>query len=247
MDDRKSIDTEIERLKHQIGDDDAGTNKPLKWSELWELLKRNPGKKAMIIGLVLSLLTHFSGNFVLINYTANIFRLAGTMHPNKSTLIVAVIQFIATCMVPILVERAGRKPLYIVSTVGSAVGLSVLGAYIMLKERHYDVESYSWISIVGLSATVSVQALAISTLSITVASELLPENIRESGLSICNTALAAGGFIVLKSSPFLCELVGLHGAFFLFGGFCICSTLFIVLYVPEPTGKNYGEIMKLLE
>ena len=246
-DDRKSIDAEIERLKHQIGDD-GNQKKSLEWSELSKLLTRNPGKKALTIGIALTMLAHFSGNFALMNYTANIFEIAGSvLDPNESALIVSIVQFIATCMVPILVERAGRKPLYIVSTIGSALGLSVLGFYIMLESWHYPVESYSWISIVSLSATIFVQAFAISTLPITVAAELLPANLREYGVPFCNAVTGASAFTVLKFTPFLSGLIGLHGTLFLFAGFCILGNLFVIFYVPETKGKNYDEIMKLLQ
>lgn len=99
----------MERIKCQI-DNDGNTKKSMEWSELSKLLTQNPGKKAMIIGTVLSMLTHFSGNFVLMDYTANIFKMSGSiLLPNQSALIVASIQFIATCAVPLLIERAGRK------------------------------------------------------------------------------------------------------------------------------------------
>lgn len=249
VDDRTSIDTEIERLKRQIGDDDSNTRKSLKWSELWKLVTRNPGKKAMIIGTVLSLLTHFCGNFALMNFTANIFELSGSvLQPDQSALVVAVVQFVATCTVPYLIERAGRKPLYIISTIGSTVGLSVLGSYVMLESWHYHVQSFRWIPVVSLSATVSIQALAASTLVMPFMAEILPENLREFGLSFCNTILGVSAFITLKFTPSLIESIGLYGTLFLFGGCCLLSTLFIIFYgIPEPKGKNYNEIMKLLE
>lgn len=235
-------------MKRQIGDDDSSTKMSWDWSELPKLVARNPAKKAMIIGIVLSILTHFSGNFVLMEYTASIFQLSGSvLLPNQSALLSAAVQFVATCIVLFLVERVGRKPLYIASTFGSTVGLTVLGLYIMLKSWNYPIDTFSWIPLFSLSATLFVQALAISTLSITFTAEILPENIREFGLSFCNTALAASGFIVLKFSPFLSQIVGLHVAFFFFGGFCLFSMLFIIFYVPEPKGKSHFEIMKLLE
>lgn len=251
INDRKSIDTEIARLKRQIGDDDSSINhtkKLLKWSEILRLVTRNPGRKAMIIGITLCLLAHFCGNYALMNYTANIFEMAGSfLVPNESALIVAAVQFIATCSVPYLIERAGRKPMYIISTIGSTVGLCVLGVYIMLESWHDHVESFNWIPIVSLSATVAVQALATSTLELTVTSEILPENLREYGLPFCNAFLGAGAFAVLKLSPMLDDWIGLHGTLFAYGGASILGTLFIIFYVPEPKGKSYEEIMKLLE
>lgn len=98
---------EMERLKCQIAN---RTKTSRAWSELFKLLIQNPGRKAITIGLVLCMLNHFSGNFVLLNYTANIFKMSGSvLSPNESALVVACVQFIGTCTVQVLVERAGRK------------------------------------------------------------------------------------------------------------------------------------------
>lgn len=92
---------------------------------------------------------------------------------NESALFIGVVQFIGTSMLPLLVERIGRKALYIVSTIGTTLGLAVLGAYLLLKSLDYDVTSYNWISIVSLSFVVLVQSCAISTLPFVVAAEML--------------------------------------------------------------------------
>lgn len=106
---RELIDLEIEKLKRQIESTNA-TGKTTKCSDLAKSLTRNPGKKAMTIGIILAVLNHFSGNFALVSYTANIFQEAGSvLSPNLSALIVAVIQFFASCLVPVFVERTGRK------------------------------------------------------------------------------------------------------------------------------------------
>lgn len=117
----------------------------------------------------------------------------------------------------------------------------------MLKSWHYNVEPFSWISIVSLSGTMFVQALAISTLKLTITAEILPENLREFGLPFCNIVLGTSSFVVLKFTPFLIALVGLHGTLFMFGSFCFLGFLFTILYVPETKGKTYDEIMKALK
>ena len=237
------MEAEIDRLMRQIGDVNSSKNL-VKWSDLI----RNPGKKALIIGIVLGVLNHFSGNYALISYTATIFQESGSvMSPNESALIVAIIQCFSSCLVPILVERCGRKPLYIISTAGSAMGLAVLGVYIMLKSWGYDVQPYNWIPVFSLSACIAIQSLAVSSLSFSVTAEFLPQQLKEFGTSFCNTILSISAFIVLKFMPLLNETVGLHGTMFLFAIFCIACTLFIILYVPESKGKSYEEIMRSLQ
>lgn len=103
--DVRLIDAEIERLMRQIGSVES-SKKMIKWSEL----RKNPGKKAMIIGIVLGVLNHFSGNYALISYTATIFEASESIiSPNESALIVSFIQCISAFLVPLFVERCGRK------------------------------------------------------------------------------------------------------------------------------------------
>lgn len=133
------------------------------------------------------------------------------------------------------------------STAGSIVGFTVLGLYIMLKSWEFPVDGIAWIPIVSFSFIVFSQSLAISTLSLAVTPEILPENLREFGVSFCNTSSGASAFIVLKFMPFFTDLLGFYGTMFLFGGICVPSLLFIIFYMPETKGKSYEEIMKLLQ
>lgn len=133
------------------------------------------------------------------------------------------------------------------STAGTTFGLTILGTYLTFKSLHYDVTAFSWVSFLSLSFVVFIQSIAVSTLSFTVAAELLPENLRELGASICNTVLATFSFVVLKCMLAASELVGLHGLMFSFAGICIPYTIFIITYMPETKGKSYEEIMNLLK
>lgn len=76
--DVKLIQEEIERLKNQIGNyskfDDWSSDKPAGKMVEWKNIITNPGRKALIIGVVLALLNHVSGNFSLINYAGTIFK-----------------------------------------------------------------------------------------------------------------------------------------------------------------------------
>lgn len=105
-DDREAIDAEVERLKCRMNADDRMKD----WHDLKNMLLRNPGKKALIIGFGLYMIESFTGHFVLMNYTASIFKYAGSaLPPNESALIVASVQFIGNLCVPVLVELTGRK------------------------------------------------------------------------------------------------------------------------------------------
>lgn len=237
-------------------------------------LLRNPGRKAIIIGIVLAALNHITGSYALISYTATIFKESGSMiSPNESALVVGVIQLIGTFVVPVLIERSGRKVtvskigfeqfkfwqiliyfslfgkqiLYIVSTIGASFGFGILGLYMMLKSWNYDVDCINWVPITTFSFIVFVQSLGVSTLSLTVTAEVMPENVKEFGISLSNVVLAICGFLVLKFMPTLSDALGFHFTMYLFGAIGIPCGLFIIFYIPETKNKSYEQIMELLK
>lgn len=137
--------------------------------------------------------------------------------------------------------------LYIMSTIGSMLGYLVSGFYIMFKSWGYSTDGITWIPIVSLSFVILAQSLAISTLSLAVTVEILPEKIKEFGVSFCNTVLGICATIVLKFMPLVSEALGFHATMFLFGGICVPTLIFILFYLPETKGKSYEEIMKMLQ
>lgn len=106
--DRKLIEIEIERLKKTLteNEQEKSNKSSLKSSDFM----KNPGRKAMVIGMVLAALNHITGSYALLSYTATIFKESGSIiSANESALIVGVIQLIGTFVVPVLIERSGRK------------------------------------------------------------------------------------------------------------------------------------------
>lgn len=135
--------------------------------------------------------------------------------------------------------------LYTVSTIGTAFGLTILGWFMMLKSWDYDVESYNWISITSFSLAVFSTTLGIISLPFVIISEIMPEQLKEIGTTMSFTMLWSTGFIISKYFPFLTDIIGYHGTMFVYAGFSLFGTIF-VLYLPETKGKNRGQILDML-
>lgn len=241
------VKAEIEKLENLIG---AKTGEAAKRSVKWEDIASNPGRKALIIGVVLAISGHISGNFAIINYAASIFQKAGSedfLPANESAIVIGVVQLFGVIIMMSLVERLGRKILYIISMIGSILGYATFGLYLLLRESNYDVSAFTWVPLVSLSFVVLVQSFAIATLALSVIAELMPEALREFGVSFCNAILGTSSFIVLKSFLFAMNTIGVHGTMFGFAGILVPVLIFIIFYVPETKGKSYNEIMALLK
>lgn len=241
----KLVNDNIEKLKHQINHDSEQSNgRRIKWTDF----TMNPGRKAMTIGIVLSIANDFSGATALITFAATIFEASRSiLSSNDSALIIAAIQFIGTSTLPFLVERIGRKALYVISTSGTAFGFSTLATYLLLKSLQYDVTAFNWMSVVSLSLVTFCQTIGLSTLLHPFAAELLPENLREFGICFFHIVQTISSFIVHKSILYMINALGVYGVMYCFAGVCIPTMLFIIFYTPETKSKSYSEIMKSLQ
>ncbi|XP_031629245.1 facilitated trehalose transporter Tret1-like [Contarinia nasturtii] len=240
------LQTEMNRLKNTVGVDDMKKSNEhlMKWSDLWS----GPGKKAMMIGIFFVLLNQCCGCVAMTYYTTDIFRESGSsLDENICTIIVGVIQLIGAYIATFLVDRAGRKFLYVVSTVGITLGLTTFGIFMMLKTNGYDVEIFNWIPIASFSFVIFIASWAVLSLPFLVIAEIMPEKLKNFGPSFCMIILWSLNFVIVKYMPLLKATLGMHGMMFLFAGYSIVSAVLIVLFMPETKGRSYDEIMKLLE
>ncbi|KAJ6621565.1 Facilitated trehalose transporter Tret1, partial [Pseudolycoriella hygida] len=100
--------SELEKLRtsNQIFAKDAENTAKISWSDVTSVT----AKKAITIGIILIWLNQFCGCFAMLNYTATIFKDAGSsLSPNMSAIVVGVIQLIGAYISTFLVDRAGRK------------------------------------------------------------------------------------------------------------------------------------------
>lgn len=99
------VEPELKGLMRSQADADRQATK----NQLMELLKRN-NLKPLSISLGLMFFQQFSGINAVIFYTVQIFKDAGsTIDGNICTIIVGVVNFIATFIATVLIDRLGRK------------------------------------------------------------------------------------------------------------------------------------------
>lgn len=209
-------------------------------------------------------LNQFCGIFAMFNFTAMIFQGSGsTFSPNVSSIVVGFIQVIGALLCTFLVEKAGRKLLLEVSSLGVGIGLSVLSLFTYLTSTGTDLSSVSWIPLVSFSFVIFISNLGVLTLPFLYISEVLPTKIKGFSMVLCLATLYVFATIViqvgelkLKSDKRLTKyfqflstliaLLGMHGAMLLFAINSLIGAVLIALFLPETKGKSYEEISKLL-
>lgn len=136
--------------------------------------------------------------------------------------------------------------LFAVSNVGTAIGLTTLGTYMLLKSWDVPVEAFNWLPVITFSFVIFVAAIGIFTIPVIVLSEIMPEKVKDFCMSICMSLLWLFSFITIKYLPFMMDTIGFHGSMYIFAGVCVVCEIFIIFHVPETKGKNYDEIMDSL-
>lgn len=116
----------------------------------------------------------------------------------------------------------------------------------MLKSWQYDVDAFNWIPVASFSFVIFIASWGILSLPFVIIPEILPENLKNFGMTFCMNLLAVCAFIATKFLPLLIDTVGYHGCFFCFAGACLAGTMFILIFIPETKGKSYDQIMESL-
>lgn len=165
------------------------------------------------------------------------------MSPDISAVVIGVIQVAGSYVSTLLMERAGRRLLVLISTSGMWLCLCSLGVFSYLQTHSYDVSSFSWLPVVALSAFVIVYSLGMGPVPFVIASEVFSPEISGLANSVSILFLWTVAFIVLKFFATLSALIGIHGCFFLFAACCASTFFFALVLLPETKGRTLDSIL----
>jgi SP family facilitated glucose transporter-like MFS transporter 8 len=210
-------------------------------------LPTSPTGKAIIIVVCLMIFRQLSGINVVIFYTVDIFKAAGsTLSPSSATVVVGVSQSVATYLSSLLVERIGRRGLLLVSDVTMAVCHIVLAVYFYLKQTDVDIRSFGWLPLLCVTTFISVYSLGFGPLPWVMMAELVPNESKSwaNGLAVSVCWILMFGITNLFGITvrYLGDMI----MFGIFGGLCCLGTVVVACVVPETKGKTREEIQREL-
>lgn len=231
---------------------------------------RRTSVKALIIMLGLMFFQQMSGINAVIFYTGFIFETANTgIEGSIATIIVGIMQVIATFVSSIIVDKLGRRILLLLSVSVMAICTIVLGVYFYLNENDpAKTASIGWLPIVAMCIFIVVFSLgfgpipwvSFKSLLVTRSSdfklkfnyfqfmigEIFPADVKGFASSICGSFNWIMAFIITKTFTNILSAIGIGQTFWLFSGFSILGTIFVFFVVPETKGKSLSEIQKML-
>lgn len=246
--DDKEVEEELRSLA-QRGDE-------MTPAKLGDYLKKGV-VRALIIGLVFQLGTQLSGINIILMNTVDIFQKSGsTLEPKYCTMLVGMVQVIASAIAACTVNRAGRKFFLITTYILAAGALITIGTCFYANQYGKSSTGTAAVGglaelrttvtgllpIVSLSLHVMAFSIGLGMVPYIIYAEIFPANV----LNVCMSALMFWnnvlGFGVTKAYPYMTETLHISGVFWLYGAVCLAIVPYTYFFVPETKDKTYETI-----
>lgn len=209
----------------------------------WSALFTPAVRGSVFIAVGFTVLQQVTGINTIIYYGPQIFELAGIgTHSNSilATLLVAVVNVIATVIGIMLVDRVGRKPLLYVGVGGMTIALFVL-AYSFSHEAAIGA-SLGMVAIGCLVLYIASFALSLGAIAWILVSEVFPLRVRGRGVAVATLASGISNFAVSLTFLTMIKTVGSASTFAIYGVLSIVTLLFVRFVVPETCGRELESI-----
>lgn len=241
---KELIETEMTNLTSSVKEMTSNDEESMSFKDMIT----EPGtRKALIIGAVVMTVQQFSGISPILNYTVAIFEASGSkLSPNVAAIIVGSLQLIGALAATLFMDRAGRKLLLLISSVGMAMALAPIALYFRFKLNDADpefMESIGWVPVASMAVYVIVYGLGFGPVPFVLVSEIFTTEARSTATSFCIFLIWGEAFILLKFFASLSQLIGIDSCFGMFSLCCVLGAVFTYYYIPETKGKSIDMIL----
>lgn len=214
---------------------------------LKSMVTNRASRKALICGLGLMFFQQFSGINAVIFYTNDIFKSAGSnISPVIATIVVGVVQSIATYISSVLVDKAGRRILLLQSCIIMGLCLVVLGIYFRLQEVGYAVASIGWLPLLCMVLFIISFSMGFGPIPWMMMAELFSVEFRgtATGFTVVTNWLLV--FVVTLCFPIMKDAIGIYSCFWFFAAIMVVCVFFVFFLIPETKGKTVAQIQVIL-
>jgi MFS transporter, SP family, arabinose:H+ symporter len=201
------------------------------------LLKQPGISKLLILGIALAVFQQWCGINVIFNYAQEIFTNAGYSVSDIlfNIVITGCVNLIFTFIGMFTVDRLGRKALMLLGAGGLAGIYAVLGTMYFFHIQGLPL-------LIMVVTAIACYAMSLAPVTWVVLSEIFPNRMRGTAMSIATFSLWAACFVLTYTFPLLNQLLKASGTFWLYGCICLLGFLFILNRLPETKGKSLEQI-----
>jgi SP family arabinose:H+ symporter-like MFS transporter len=207
-------------------------------SEDWSGLVRPGVRKALIVSACLAVLIHVSGINTIIDYAPSIFLSAGWKMDGAlfSTFLVGLTEFVFTFVALGIIDKYGRKPLYITGSLGMMLSLAgLLGAALTGRFHGLPV-------LVPILAYLAFFASCVGPVFWTLVPEIFPNDVRGRAMVFPVLLQWVANAVVVLLFPYAFHVIGKTVTLGFLALMCLIQAVFTWRFVPETRNKHLEEI-----
>ncbi|CAB3258531.1 unnamed protein product [Arctia plantaginis] len=237
----KAVQSELDKMNAEV------TTAMARTATIKTLFQGN-NLKAIFICCMLLFFQQFCGIDAVLFYLITIFDASGMrLESSIATIIIGIVLTVASGITSFVVDKYGRRLLLLISTVGTAISMGLLGMYFTLADSHVSVvDNLSFLPILSLVMYIVAFSIGLGPLPWALIGELLPIEVKNIASPIPTSLCWILMFFVTRFFSPIGEAIGMGPEFFTFGVFSILAFFFTLLYVPETKGKTFEEIQDIL-
>ncbi|MGL5388459.1 MAG: sugar porter family MFS transporter [Enterobacterales bacterium] len=213
----------------------------------WALFKDNKNfRRAVYLGVLLQVMQQFTGMNVIMYYAPKIFDLAGftnTAQQMWGTVIVGLVNVLATFIAIGLVDRWGRKPTLKLGFLVMAIGMGTLGTMMNIG---MDTPAAQYFAILMLLMFIVGFAMSAGPLIWVLCSEIQPLKGRDFGIT-CSTAVNwIANMIVGATFLTMLNSLGSAHTFWIYAGLNLIFIFITIALIPETKNISLEHIERNL-
>lgn len=197
----------------------------------------------VLMGLGLGFFQQASGSEAAVYYSPQILSEAGvssTAQQSIGNIAICTFKFVGEIIAMFSMDRVGRKPLFVLSALGSGCFLVLAGACFQFRLHPFLLAS-------SLCLFMGFFSVGMGAITFVVASEIFPLPVRGKAMALAVFINRLLSGVVALTFLSLVDAVTYAKTFYLFAAFSFLSTVFYGLLLPETKGKSLEDISILFE
>ncbi|KAJ4955914.1 hypothetical protein NE237_012697 [Protea cynaroides] len=219
--------------------DNIETLENLPKAKLLDLFQRRYLRSVMI-GVGLMVIRQFGGINGIFFYVSHTFESVG-FPADVGSISFACLQVVGTALGATLIDKAGRRPLLLVSASGVVFSCILVGTSFYLKVQDLASTVYPILAVTGLLMYIGFFSVGIGGTPWVIMSEIFPVNVEVVAGSLATLVNWIGAWAVTYTFNFLISWSS-YGTFTIYAAINVLGILFIAKFVPETKGRTLEEI-----
>jgi len=206
--------------------------------QTWKSLVQPGVRRALAVSVFLAILIQVSGINTIVDYAPAIYQSAGWRVDIAlfSTLLVGFIEVLVTIIAFWIIDRFGRRPLYITGSLGMAAML--MGLVIAVLVGHFT----GMVAIALILAYLAFFCCCVGPVFWTLVPEIFPNDVRGIAMTVPVIIQWVANAMVVLLFPFAFHQIGKAVTFGFLALMALSQGIFTWLFVPETKKKSLEEI-----